>query len=342
MIEKAKTFGGRSIHAGGACQMPASHIQKKAGVEDHAEWAFEDYYNNGQQRAVPEILRLFVEGAADTVVWLEQLGIVWSPPTYQAPDCRLPRTIRPAASPTYMGAGGMSLVDVLNQNAVKRQIPIKLEHRLTTLLRPDPKGPVVGIQAERAGQILNFKANKAVILATGGYHGNHRMIRAWHPLLDEMWNWSGGPYVQNTGDAHLASMRIGAGFADASFTISFWMIFGSPQVFLWEPQIQPRTRQSPFIPAGLPFRKQNNAAILVENDGKRFLNEYTFMPLDAEVTSPWVTPYLNLPKRPRNVWAIVDSGRGGGNGMEACTIHRSGRTEASVSGSQVARDRRYP
>lgn len=47
--------------------------------------------------------------------------------------------------------------------------------------------------------------------------------------------------------------------------------------------------------------------MLVENDGKRFVDESTFNSGDAEVTTPWVAAYLNLPKRPRNVWAIVDS-----------------------------------
>ena len=302
MVEKAKWFGGRTIHSTGDCQMPVSHIQQKAGIEDRVAWAFEDYYNNGGHRAVPEILRVFVEGAADTALWLEKLGIVWSAPRLQTPDCRVRRTITPVASPNYKGAGGISLVDVLNQHAVKRQIPIKLEHRLLALMRPNPTGPVLGIQVEHAGQVLNFKAKRAVILATGGYNANHRMLRALHPLLDEMWNWAGAPYTQNTGDAHLASARVGAGLADASSPPSFWIIFGSSQVFRWEPQ----TPDTPFVRAGLPVPSRNNAAILVENDGKRFVNEYTFSSND-EASSPGMTAFLNLPKRPRNVWAIVDS-----------------------------------
>ncbi len=34
IVEKAKFFGGNSLFAGGNCQMPANHINKKAGVED--------------------------------------------------------------------------------------------------------------------------------------------------------------------------------------------------------------------------------------------------------------------------------------------------------------------
>ena len=302
MIDRAKYFGGRTIHSTGFCQMPASHVQRKAGIEDRVEWAFEDYFENGEHRAVPELLRVFVENAADTALWLEQLGIVWSAPQMQTPDCRVRRALIPTAAPNYKGAGGISLIDVLNQQAVKRQIPIKLEHKLLTILRPDPKGPVRGIQVARAGQILNFKARRAVILATGGYNANHRMLRAFYPLLDENWSWAGAPYTQNTGDAHLASIRVGAAIADASSPPSLWMVFGTSQISIWEPQ----TPETPFGASGLPLPSANNAAILVENDGKRFVNQCTFN-TNAEVTHPGTAAFLNLRKRPRNVWAIVDA-----------------------------------
>jgi len=221
MIEKMKFVGGNSILAGGNCMMPVNHLQKKAGIEDHVEWAFEDYYNNGEHRAVPEILNVFIKGAGDTALWFEKLGIVWRGPTMQNPDNRVPRTLRPDVSKTYQGANGLSLIDVLNQNAVKRQIPIKLEHKLTQLIRPDPAGPVLGVVVQNAGKTLNFKAKKAVVLATGGYKANHRMCRAWHPLLDEQFNWSGGPYTQTTGDGAFAAMAVGAGLGDASWPCSF-------------------------------------------------------------------------------------------------------------------------
>jgi hypothetical protein len=80
------------------------------------------------------------------------------------------------------------------------------------------------------------------------------------------------------------------------------MIFGSSQVFRWEPQ----TPETPFTPAGLRVPSRNNSVILIENDGKRFFNEYDFN-TNAEVTEPGMVAFLALPKRPRNVWALVDS-----------------------------------
>jgi succinate dehydrogenase/fumarate reductase flavoprotein subunit len=162
---------------------------------------------------------------------------------------------------------------------------------------------VVGVVVENAGKTLNFKANKAVILATGGFKANHRMVRAWHPQVDEMFNWSGGPYSQTTGDGHLAAMAVGAGLGDASWPCSFIIKFGSPIYNRWEPQ----TMDTPFVSAGLPFKVGNSAVMMVDNDGNRFVNEGTFNPSEAELTNPWIAAFLDLPKRPRNVWAIVDS-----------------------------------
>ena len=162
MIDKAKWFGGRTIHSTGDCQMPVSHVQKKVSIEDRVEWAFDDYYQNGGRRAVPEVLRVFVEGAADAALWLEKFGIVWSNPRLQTPDCRVRRSITPTASPNYKGAGGISLIDVFHQQAVKRQIPIKLEHKLVQILR-DGSGPVLGVQAQYRGQVLNLKARREVV-----------------------------------------------------------------------------------------------------------------------------------------------------------------------------------
>ena len=303
MVEKQKWAGGCSAMANGSFEMPANHINKKAGIEDHVEWAYEDFFKNGKERAVPELLSQFVEGAADTALYLEKLGIVWGGPSLQLPDNRVPRTIRVQAGPMNKIAGGLGLIDVLNQNAAKRQIPVKLDHRMTGLIRPDAKGPVIGIQVVNAGQTLNFMAKKAVILASGGFKSNLQMLRAWHPALDEVFGWSGGPYVQMTGDGHQAAMAVGAGLTDASFTVSFSVKWGSSRPSVWEPQ----SVENPILSSGLPYRIGNQSAVLIENDGNRWVNEGIVDTGEADLETPWVEAYLALPKRPRNVWAIVDS-----------------------------------
>ena len=336
IIEKEKWYGGNSLLSGGNCQMPANHMNKAAGIEDRVEWAYEDYYEHGEYRNVPELLRLFVENAADVALWLEELGVIWTGPKLQLPDNRVPRTITGTVPETGLRKGGVGLIEPLHKAATDRQIPVKLEHKMTRLIRPDSKGPVLGLEVVSAGKTLNFRARKAVILATGGYKANLQMIRAWHPLLDEEFGWSGGPSIHTVGEGHLAAMALGAGMTDASFTLSFSFTVGNPVHTVWEPQelTQPaisgglkydlrKTRES-VLPYDNPSEGPNPWAILVENDGKRYCNESTF-PSKKEPHYPWVTAYLKLPQRPRKVWVVVDSAGATGTGWELASFESATR-----------------
>jgi urocanate reductase len=303
MVEKQKWAGGCSVMANGSFIMPANHINKKANVEDKVEWAYEDFFNNGKWRGTPELLHQFVDGAADTALYLEKLGIVWSGPTLQLPDNRVPRTIRVNVGPMNKVAGGLGLLDVLTQNATKRKIPIKYEHKMTRLIRPNNTGPVLGIEVTNAGKTLNFKAKKAVVLASGGFKCNWQMLKSWHPAFDEVMNFSGGPYVNVTGDGHQAAMAVGAGVTDMSFTCGFSIKFGTSIPSVWEPQ----TYETPILSTGLAYRIGNTSAMMVDNDGNRWVDEHSVDTGEADLETEWIQRYLNLPKRPRKAWAIVDS-----------------------------------
>ncbi len=304
VVEKAKWVGGNTALSMGNAQFPGNYITKNAGIQDSLEWAYEDYVKNGEHRNSTELLHQFVDNAAETVTWLEKLGLVFNQKPSQQADCRVARTIVSAPSQgNYVGAAGFAWTQVLHKQVTNRQIPVKLEHKMTRFIRPDNTGPVLGIEVVNAGKTLNFKAKKAVILATGGYKANHQMLRANNPLLDEEWGWSGGPYVQPTGEGHLAAMAVGAGMVDGAFTMSFSMRFGTPVYSIWEPQ----EFTTPTRSAGAPYKMKNNSTVFIENDGNRYFNEYTFDTMEAELRHPWIEAYLWLPKRPRNVWAVVDA-----------------------------------
>lgn len=304
VIEKEKWYGGNSLLSGGNMQFPANHIQKAAGIEDKTEWAYEDVMIMGEHRNAPELVKQFVENSADTALWLEKLGIVWNPkPSLQA-GCRVARTLVPDLSDTYPLARGLSEIFVLNKAAEERKIPVKLGYKLTRLYRADAKSPVVGIEVEVDGKKINMKANKAVILATGGFKANHQMIRALDPRLDEEFSWSGAPYTHTTGDGHFAAAAVGAGFVDMSFVCEFNFRVGSDRYVIWEPQTMDAKLGSgglAFSTAGIPNM------ILVENDGNRYSDESKFVTGHVVWNAPHCEAYLNLPKRPRASWMIVDA-----------------------------------
>lgn len=304
IIEKEDWVGGNSLLAGGNMQFPVNHVQEAAGIEDKPEWAYEDYMISGDYRNNPDIVRQFVDNSADTALWLERLGIVWSTTVGKQDGCRVPRTLIPTVSPNYPQSRGLSEVFILNAAAVDRGIPVKTGYRMTAILRPDSKSPVAGIQVIANGQTINIRARKAVVLATGGFKANHQMIRALDPRLDEPFPWSGSPYVNTIGDGHFAAAAIGASFVDMSFVCEFNFTIGSDRYVVWEPQTMDGRINSggmPFSAAALP------RVILVDNDGNRYSNEAKFTTGHVTWKSEHLNAYLSLPKRPRASWMVADA-----------------------------------
>ena len=77
---------------------------------------------------------------------------------------------------------------------------------MTDLL--DEKGKVIGIKATKDGLSLNIKANKAVILASGGFERDQDLRDKYLPKPSNA-EWSAAN-IHNTGDALKAALKLGA------------------------------------------------------------------------------------------------------------------------------------
>jgi hypothetical protein len=91
-------------------------------------------------------------------------------------------------------------------------MPILLEHRMTNILRETPtSGRVMGITVDNKGAKFNIRANKAVIIATGGSAGNVNFRRIFDPRLTAEYNGvAGEPWSFQDASGELAAMAIGA------------------------------------------------------------------------------------------------------------------------------------
>ena len=313
VLEKeTQFFGGNTCMSGGDQQMPNSFIQQAAGIEDHVEWAVEDWLQYGHYRNTLEVLQMAASGGNDTALWEQGLGLVWNKtPSLQGGN-RVARSLSPAASPNYPGTAGISEIYVLNQALNSRGITIQMGKKMTQIYRPDLSGPVVGIQVNDllSGKVLNYQANKAVVLATGGFKSNPQLVRDFHPWINENFIWSGYPYSHTTGDGHIAAVQVGAGYIDCTWPVSFGHNkFGTSVDQVWTPVLLQGDPTK--IPLSLTSGLANTTgawAILVAADGNRFVNEAVWGVADTiQVDTPDMAAYLALPFNPRNVWAVVDS-----------------------------------
>jgi len=107
-----------------------------------------------------------------------------------------------------VGRGG-GVMKVL-ENAVRdKGGEILVNHEITRIVREQPlNGRVVGVEVKKEGTNLYFQARRAVIVATGGFSLNKKMLERHDPRLRHL----PSTYPKNvpTGDAILMCQAIGA------------------------------------------------------------------------------------------------------------------------------------
>ena len=79
------------------------------------------------------------------------------------------------------------------------------------IVREQPNsGKVLGNAVRAAATRLNIRANKGVIIATGGHTGNVNFRRMFDPRLTEEYQQACEPCVHQGADGEIAAMEIGA------------------------------------------------------------------------------------------------------------------------------------
>ncbi|GCE36466.1 3-oxosteroid 1-dehydrogenase [Rhodococcus wratislaviensis] len=107
----------------------------------------------------------------------------------------------------HMATGGRALVARMRMVLKDAGVPLWLKTSMTELI-VDGTGAVVGVLAERDGQMVRIGARRGVLLATGGFDHNQDMRAEYLPR-------HGVPDVsagarENTGDGIVAGQKLGA------------------------------------------------------------------------------------------------------------------------------------
>jgi succinate dehydrogenase/fumarate reductase flavoprotein subunit len=174
LLEKEQKLGGTTGRSVGSITATGTELQRKAGVEDSTQAHFEDMPLFAPQLANRDNLdlrRLLVDNVGDTVRWLEELGIVFFGPMPEPPH-RAPRmhNILPSSK---------SYIHYLNKEAQRLGVRIILDARAQHLTRDDTR--VTGVEATVAGQVQQFVAQAAVILAAGDFSSSREFKQQYLP-----------------------------------------------------------------------------------------------------------------------------------------------------------------
>jgi succinate dehydrogenase/fumarate reductase flavoprotein subunit len=239
-------------------------------VSGNAWWAPDDvdeavkYINACNQGRVEDesIPRVLAQGLKDNNAWIEQLGGTFRVgastggvnPTPSWPMLPGSSTVGfynldHNGEPTY---GGGFLWQLFRDHVTERGITVLYETPATELIQDGNARDILGVKADSKGTEVTIKANKAVVLACGGFEFNEEMIKQYLPTSPIIgWGCPG-----NTGDGIKMAEAVGAD--------------------LWHMQQQnagqPRAMITPLGPVGTISIK-GNAHILVDRQGNRYVDE---------------------------------------------------------------------
>jgi fumarate reductase flavoprotein subunit len=191
VIEKTDRVGGTLWLSTAIMSGAGTRMQRAKGYEDSPQQHFDDCFAIGRGQNDPVLLRLATEVAAETIDWLEAIGVPFTPDSPRlAPEHELysrPRSHYIQPIPGTPGAG-RNVIPPLERELRRRIDEGKVDLRLRTeaiALLQDEQGRVVGVRvAEPAGE--REIRGDAVILATGGYGGNVELLRRLHPQFDHV------------------------------------------------------------------------------------------------------------------------------------------------------------
>lgn len=160
---------------------------------------------------------------------------------------------------TYTGKNlsGQRFFKILLDNVEKRRIPIYTDSPAQSLIT-DKNGEIVGVWASLAGKRTAVKANKAVILASGGFEFNEKLKKEYFeatPIYS-----MGNP--GNTGDGILMSQKVGAALWH------MWHFHGS-----YGFKFDDYDTAFRIAPSGARNPNRRISWIAVDKTGKRFMNE---------------------------------------------------------------------
>lgn len=245
ILEKMAATGGNTTRSTGGLNAAGTSYQEDEEIEDSVELFVEDTMKGGKELNDKELVTVMAENSADAVNWVNEIGGDLSV-VGMFGGASVKRIHRPSDT----SAVGPMLVKTLNTKVEELGIPVLLETKAEKILT-DAEGKVCGVTVtDKDGETYTIDCT-AVILATGGFGANSDMVVEYKPDLAGFCTTNHGGA---TGDGIAMAKELGAAFVDME-------------------QIQTHPTVNPDTQTMYTEGVRGNGAILVNKEGKRFVNE---------------------------------------------------------------------
>jgi len=245
-------------------------IQQKAGIKDSPE----EYYKDGVELGLgePALWKAFTDNQLDTFYWCQEIGMgLGKDGMFSPPGHRIMRAY---------WIKGTEMTRALEKAAKEKGVDIKYSHRAMRLIIDPTTRRVFGLKVKvKDKEEQNFKAKKAVILATGGFGRNPELVAEYGPYF---LNWVPTMCHGHLGDGLKMALEQGAATAHIGRAVS-----GS-----FATDVETRTGIMDFVGYA--------GGIFVNINGKRFADEGMRVKFYGLVSEEGM-------KQPEHVWfAIID------------------------------------
>ena len=247
LIEKEPVIGGNAKLAAGGMNAAWTDQQKAKDIKDSPELMYQDTMKGGGDLNDPALVEILSSHSKDSVDWMTKMGADLSDVGMMG-GASVNRSHRPTG-----GAGvGAHVVQVLYDNAVKRNIDLRMNTRGIEVLKDD-KGAVKGILVKGMYKGYYWVKADAVILATGGFAKNNERVAKLDPSLKGFISTNQPGAV---GDGLDVAENAGGALKDMQYIQAHPTLSVKGGVMITE-------------------AVRGNGAILVNREGKRFVNEIT-------------------------------------------------------------------
>ena len=202
VYDMSSVFGGHAVMSqGGLCIVDTS-IHRQSGLQDSPDLAYRDFMNWGED-ANAEWVRYYVDHSHQEIYeWLIQLGVRFEG-VLPAPGNTVDRFHQPVGR-------GIGLVTPIYRECLKhRNIHFVWNHQATKLLVEHSR--IAGLQLRRIRDdvMVNVRSDY-VILATGGFQSNLKMVRKyWPESMTFPERILAGSGRNSVGDGHYLAERVG-------------------------------------------------------------------------------------------------------------------------------------
>lgn len=208
VLEKMPKVGGNTILSGGALNAVDDGSETALANEDSVQKHYDQTMSGGDNQGDPELVQTLAGNAWDGVEWLKGLGMEFKEGVFTVTGGLWPRAHKPVEP---VGTGFFKTYNeyIDEHNGIEVMLNTK-----ATEIKKGEDGNVNTVVAEgKTGNKLTFHANKAVVVATGGFAKNVELRERYNtqwPSLDE--NVKSTNHSGATGDAVPMLEKLGAAF----------------------------------------------------------------------------------------------------------------------------------